>query len=278
VVEVDELLHAEVERRLAGGSVPGADHVRAALACELGRHRTDYAGRTVDEDALPRTKAAVLEQPLPRGKARHHEGGPHGEVNVARQRCEVARFDGYILRQRAVASPVREAEHPLSHRQPRRSIAEGGDHSGHLVAGDRRRPVTAEAVDPGRGPRQLIPGESRRMNLNNDIAVVRPREAGERRPLRLGPPPPAHPPPSRGLIRHHNRLHRSPSCFVIGHAARSTGITQLSRSLALITGLGTTGILTPKALNATRMRAAWIASIHAIPASISIMYGDFSFV
>ena len=34
---------------------------------------------------------------------------------------------------------------------------EGGDHSGQLVAGDRRRPVTAEAIDPGRGPRQLIP-------------------------------------------------------------------------------------------------------------------------
>src|SRR5262249_17462808 len=90
-----------------------------------------------------------------------NEGRTHGEVNVARQRCEVACLDGYILRQRAVASPVREAEHPLSHRQPRRSIAEGGDHSGQLVAGDRRRPVTAEAVDPGRGPRQLIPGESR---------------------------------------------------------------------------------------------------------------------
>ena len=148
---------AEVESRLTAGSAPGADDVRAGLTCELGRHRTDYAGRAVHEDALPRTKAAVLEQPLPRGQARHHEGRAHGEVNVARQRCEVACLDGYILRQRAVASPVREAEHPLSHRQPRCSIAEGGDHSGQLVAGDRRRPVTAEAVDPGRGPRSPSP-------------------------------------------------------------------------------------------------------------------------
>src|SRR5262245_22751330 len=160
VVEVDEFLCTEVESRLTAGSAPGADDVRAGLTCELGRHRTDYAGRAVHEDAPPRTKAAVLEQPRPRGQARHHEGRTHGEVNVARQRREVACLDGYILRQRAVASPVREAEHPLSHRQPRRSIAEGGDHSGKLVAGDRRRPVTAEAVDPGRGPRQLIPGES----------------------------------------------------------------------------------------------------------------------
>jgi len=60
--------------------------------------------RTVHEDALPRTKAAVLDQPLPRGQARHHEGRTHGEVNVARQRCEVACLDGYILRQRAVPS------------------------------------------------------------------------------------------------------------------------------------------------------------------------------
>src|SRR5215472_10626158 len=139
-------------------------------------------------------------------------GRTHGEVNVARQRCEVACLDGYIFRQRAVASPVREAEHPLSHRQPRRSIAEGGDHSGQLVAGDRRRPVTAEAIDPRRGPRQLIPGESRRMNLNNDIAVVRAREAGERRPLRLGPLHQLHPGRSRSLVRHHYRLHRPPPC------------------------------------------------------------------
>jgi hypothetical protein len=38
------------------------------------------------------------------------------------------------------------------------------------------------------------------MNLNNDIAVVRDREAGERRPLRLGPLRPLHPGRSRSLI------------------------------------------------------------------------------
>src|SRR5215831_4480116 len=136
VIEVDELLCAEVESRLTGGSAPGADDVRAGLTCELACHRTDYAGRTVHEDALPRTKAAVLEQPLPRGQARHHEGRTHGEVNVARQRREVACLDGYILRQRAVAIPVREAEHPLSNRQPRRAVAESGNHSGQFVSGD----------------------------------------------------------------------------------------------------------------------------------------------
>src|SRR6201984_2110695 len=124
VTEVDELLCAEVESRLTAGSAPGADDVRAGLTCELARHRTDYAGRTVHEDSLPRVKGAVLEQPLPRGQAWHHEGRAHREVNVARQRCEVACLDGHILRQRAVAIPVREAEHPLSNRQPGRAIAE----------------------------------------------------------------------------------------------------------------------------------------------------------
>src|SRR5215471_9608215 len=48
VIEVDELLCAEVESRLTGDSVPGADDVGAGLTCELAHHRTDYAGRTVD--------------------------------------------------------------------------------------------------------------------------------------------------------------------------------------------------------------------------------------
>src|SRR5258707_9181484 len=86
VIEVDELLCAEVESRLTAASAPGADDVRPGLTCELARHRTDYAGRAVHEDALPPLKAAVLEQPLPRGQARHHEGRAHGEVDVARQR------------------------------------------------------------------------------------------------------------------------------------------------------------------------------------------------
>src|SRR5437763_4783177 len=94
VFEVDELLRAEVESRLTAGSAPGADDVRAGVTCELGCHRTDYAGCTVHEDALPRPKAAVFEQPLPRGQARHHEGRALREVNVARQRRDVPGRDG----------------------------------------------------------------------------------------------------------------------------------------------------------------------------------------
>src|SRR5207247_11348235 len=86
VFEVDELLRAEVESRLTAGSAPSADDVRAGVTSELGCHRTDYAGCTVHEDALPRLKAAVLESPLPRGQARHREGRALRKVNVARQR------------------------------------------------------------------------------------------------------------------------------------------------------------------------------------------------
>src|SRR4051794_34548577 len=41
------------------------------------------------------------------------------------------------------------------------------------------------------------------MNLNNDVVY---------RHLRLGPLHQLHSGPSRSLIRHHNRLHRSPPC------------------------------------------------------------------
>jgi hypothetical protein len=44
---------------------------------------------------------------------------------------------------------------------------------------------------------------------------------------------------------------------------------QSLRLLVFMTGLGTTGILIPRSLNASRMRAAWIASTHAMPASRS---------
>jgi Pyruvate/2-oxoacid:ferredoxin oxidoreductase delta subunit len=37
------------------------------------------------------------------GRWSSHKGRAHREVNIARQQCEVACLDGYILRQRAVA-------------------------------------------------------------------------------------------------------------------------------------------------------------------------------
>ncbi len=68
-LEVDELLRAEVECDLTIGSGFGADAVGTGLSGELRHHRSDSAGRTVHEDALPRLKPAVLEQPLPCSQA-----------------------------------------------------------------------------------------------------------------------------------------------------------------------------------------------------------------
>src|SRR5262249_23939636 len=117
VVEVDELLCAEVERLLTVGSASASDDVAAGLTCELRHHRPAGAGRAGRETALPRLKTAVLEQSLPRGEARDWQARAHREVDVARQRREVACLDGYILCQGAVAMPVGETEHALSYRQ-----------------------------------------------------------------------------------------------------------------------------------------------------------------
>src|SRR5204862_2227267 len=70
VVEVDELLRAEVERLLAVGGAAGAEDVGAGLTCELRHHRPDCAGRAVREDAPPRLQVAGVEQSVPRGQAR----------------------------------------------------------------------------------------------------------------------------------------------------------------------------------------------------------------
>jgi len=160
VAKVDELLRAEVERLLTVDSAAGADNVGAGLTCELRHHRSNCAGRAVREDALPRLETAVLEQSLPRGEARDWQARAHREVDVARQRREVACLDRHIFRQGAVAMPVGEAEDSLSYRQSRRAVAESGDDSGQLVTGDRRRSVTIVTIGPGRGPRQLSRDES----------------------------------------------------------------------------------------------------------------------
>src|SRR5207248_8730853 len=89
VVEVNELLRAEVEHFLTVGRASGADDVSAKLTCELRHHRPDCACRAVREDALPRLKVAELEQSLPRGEARNWQARAHREVDVARQRREV---------------------------------------------------------------------------------------------------------------------------------------------------------------------------------------------
>src|SRR4051812_40740573 len=51
IVEVDELIRAEVERLLTVGSASSPDDVGAGLSCELRHHRPDCAGRAMRDDA-----------------------------------------------------------------------------------------------------------------------------------------------------------------------------------------------------------------------------------
>jgi hypothetical protein len=89
VLKVREVLSTEVEHRLTVGGASGADNVGAELSCELRHHRPDCAGRAMHEDALPRLKASVLEQSLPRSQSRDRQARAHREVDVSGQRREV---------------------------------------------------------------------------------------------------------------------------------------------------------------------------------------------
>src|SRR5262249_22945246 len=110
-------------------------------------------------------------------------------------------LNGRVVCEGAVSIPVREAKHPLSDRQSRRAITEGGNHSGQLVPEDRRCSVAAEAIGPGRRPIQLGVDEARRINLNDHVVY---------RWLRRGLLHQLHPGRSRSLVRHHYRFHWTP--------------------------------------------------------------------
>ena len=78
VVEVDELVRAEVECGRPAAGTSGADDVSAGLTGELHRHRAGRTGRAVHQDALPRQEVAVIEQTLPGGQASHrYASAPH---------------------------------------------------------------------------------------------------------------------------------------------------------------------------------------------------------
>lgn len=68
VLEVEELVRAEVDCLRAVGGASGADDVSAGFTCELAHHRPDCTGCAMGEDGLAGLEAAVLEQPLPRGQ------------------------------------------------------------------------------------------------------------------------------------------------------------------------------------------------------------------
>src|SRR5206468_651359 len=126
VLQVDELMRPEVERSLPVDRASGPDYVATGFTCQLHHDRPDRTCRAVRQHALSRLKTAVLEQALPRSQTRDRQARADREVDFARQWRKVARLDGRVFGQGAIAGPVGETEHSLSHRESGRSIAKRG--------------------------------------------------------------------------------------------------------------------------------------------------------
>src|SRR5690606_14542427 len=144
----------------------------------------------------------------------HRDARSGDEVDIAGQRCEVARLDHGELGEAAVASPVREAEHPLAHGEPGGPVAERRHDARDLVAGDRRAAVAPLPIRPGRGPVELVAGEPRGVHLDHDIAVARAVETREPRDIRIWTIHQPHPGDARRAVGHDDGLHAVGSPFV----------------------------------------------------------------
>src|SRR5262249_5610425 len=143
--------------------------VSAGLARKLCHHCSDRSGCAVRENALSRLKAPMLEQALPCRQSRDWQACAYGEVNIAREGCQVARLDRKVLGERAIAIPVCETKHALPYGQSRCTVAQRGNDACQFVAEDRWCSIAVTTIRPGRRPFQLGPDKSRCVNLNDDI-------------------------------------------------------------------------------------------------------------
>ena len=168
---------------------------------ELRLHRTDCAGRAVREDALARLKAAVLEQPLPRGEPEIGRLAPtvkstspgngarlHPSMTYSARvpsRCQSARPNTRCPTDKPVVPYPRAVTTPATR-------ARGSTVFGH---GRGRSRATSAQSD-----------EVRRIELNDDVVY---------RCLRLGRSLTSSG-RLRGLVRYHDRLYveLSPRLFV----------------------------------------------------------------
>lgn len=94
-------------------------------------------------------------------------------VDVRRQRCEIAGLHGDVFRERAVARPVREPEHPLTDTQKCGAVPQLNHDARQLVAGHTRCPVAARTVDPSVRPVELAAREARGVHPHDDVVVGR---------------------------------------------------------------------------------------------------------
>ena len=115
----------------------------------------------------------MVEQALPGGQSRDRQRRCDSMVDVHRQRCEITGFHSGVLRERAVASPVGEPEHPLTDAQKCGAVTQLNHDARQLVAGHARCPVTTRAVDPGVRPVKLPGCETRGVYPHDDVVVGR---------------------------------------------------------------------------------------------------------
>ena len=148
---VDDLVRTE---RLCGTGVGSdGDHVRAAVARELGGEVPDAARRAEDQDALARFEASVVEQALPCAEGCERDRGARDVVERARLGCQQrGRDDGEVCGC-AVAAEVGERVDLVTDRDAIRVRAERGDLAREFVRRDRRQAVE--------GPLELILGDCR---------------------------------------------------------------------------------------------------------------------
>ena len=103
LLDVDELVGAQVEHALARVGATGSDDVRAGPAGERHRHRPDPAAGAVNDHRLAGLEMAVVEQRLPRRERGLRDRGGFDEVDRRRLRRQAADLDGHVLGGPAVA-------------------------------------------------------------------------------------------------------------------------------------------------------------------------------
>ena len=169
LLDVDELVGAQVEHALARVGSTGSDDVGAGPAGERHRHRPDPAAGAVNDHRLAGLEMAVVEQRLPRRERGLRDGGGFDEVDRRRLRRQAANLDGHVLGGPAVAVPVDEAEHLVAHRHAGGAVAERDHDARPLVGRDPPPPVMSGAIGRER-PQQLGRGEAGGAHLHECVA------------------------------------------------------------------------------------------------------------
>jgi hypothetical protein len=105
-----------------------ANHDGSDFAGELHRNRTDTARSAVDQDGLAHCEMRVVDERLLCRQPGDRQGGGHGVVDVSRKWSEVACLDCAEIGQGAIAGPVAQAEHPLTHTEAGGSVPQLDDH------------------------------------------------------------------------------------------------------------------------------------------------------